>query len=247
MKINEIIKERRLAKNLTQEQLAVYLGITAPAVNKWEKGASYPDITILPALARVLETDLNTLLSFQDDLTEKEIGLFLNHLSETANTDGFENAYALAMEKLKEYPTCYPLVLHTALFLDGTLMFNKNNKTYPENYQVVIESFYERALCSPDQGIRARAQSILISKYMGRKEYDKAQELLETLPEESPADKKQLQANLHIARGNLEAAAKLEEEKLLSAATEIYMVLMILFLCCPFPAPYRLQGSHEMS
>ena len=64
MKINEIIKERRLAKNMTQEQVASYLGVTAPAVNKWEKGSSYPDITLLPALARLLDTDLNTLLSF---------------------------------------------------------------------------------------------------------------------------------------------------------------------------------------
>ncbi len=60
MKINEIIRERRLAKGLTQEQLATFLGVTAPAVNKWEKGTSYPDITLLPTLARVLDTDLNT-------------------------------------------------------------------------------------------------------------------------------------------------------------------------------------------
>lgn len=72
MRINEIIKERRLAKGFTQEQIANYLGVTAPAVNKWEKGTSCPDIVLLPALARLLDTDLNTLLSFQDDLSEKE-------------------------------------------------------------------------------------------------------------------------------------------------------------------------------
>ena len=37
MKINEIIRERRLAKGFTQEQIANYLGVSAPAVNKWEK------------------------------------------------------------------------------------------------------------------------------------------------------------------------------------------------------------------
>ena len=77
MRINEIIKERRLAKGFTQEQIANYLGVTAPAVNKWEKGTSCPDIVLLPALARLLDTDLNTLLSFQDDLSEKEVALFL--------------------------------------------------------------------------------------------------------------------------------------------------------------------------
>ena len=45
MKINETIRQRRIERYLTQEQVANYLGVTAPAVNKWEKGTSYPDIT----------------------------------------------------------------------------------------------------------------------------------------------------------------------------------------------------------
>lgn len=40
MKINETIRQRRIERNLTQEQVANYLGVTAPAVNKWEKGVS---------------------------------------------------------------------------------------------------------------------------------------------------------------------------------------------------------------
>ena len=37
MKINEIIKLKRKEMDLTQEQMAEYLGVTTPAVNKWEK------------------------------------------------------------------------------------------------------------------------------------------------------------------------------------------------------------------
>lgn len=40
MKINEIIREKRKALALTQEQIAEYLGVSTPAVNKWEKGGS---------------------------------------------------------------------------------------------------------------------------------------------------------------------------------------------------------------
>ena len=40
MKINEVIREKRLAEGFTQEQMASYLGVSAPAVNKWEKGVS---------------------------------------------------------------------------------------------------------------------------------------------------------------------------------------------------------------
>ena len=41
MKINEIIRQKRLKKGLTQEQVANYLGVSTPAVNKWEKGVSH--------------------------------------------------------------------------------------------------------------------------------------------------------------------------------------------------------------
>ena len=40
MPISKVILERRKALGLTQEQIAEYLGVTTPAVNKWEKGVS---------------------------------------------------------------------------------------------------------------------------------------------------------------------------------------------------------------
>lgn len=45
MKINQIIREKRKELSLTQEQVAELLGVSTPAVNKWEKGSTYPDIT----------------------------------------------------------------------------------------------------------------------------------------------------------------------------------------------------------
>lgn len=42
MQIGTIIRKYRLQKNLTQEEVARRLGVTAPAVNKWEKGNSMP-------------------------------------------------------------------------------------------------------------------------------------------------------------------------------------------------------------
>lgn len=179
MKINEMIRERRIAKKLTQEQMAGYLGVTAPAVNKWEKGTSYPDITLLPALARLLDTDLNTLLSFQEDLSDREIALFLNELSELSEKEG-------------------------------------------------VETLYVRALDSSDSAIQNQAKAMLISRYMGRKEYERAQELLNSLPEQDFFDKKQIQVNLLIELGKLGEAAKAAEEKLLSATNEIHATLMSL-------------------
>lgn len=217
MKINEIIRERHLAKGFTQEQIANYLGVSAPAVNKWEKGTSYPDIILLPALARLLDTDLNTLLSFQDDLSEKEVVLFMNEVSETMDKNGFEAGYLLATEKLKEYPTCDLLVSNLAMLLDGALMLHGSKNKTNEMYREKIDSLYYRAAQSEDATIREQSQACLISKLMEKQDYEQAQEILNTLPKKSPVDKEQAQANIYIAQGDLEKAAKLIEEKLLSA------------------------------
>ena len=72
MEIGEIIRRCRKQKNLTQEEMANRLGVTAPAVNKWENGGSLPDITMLAPIARLLDITVDTLLSFRDNLTPEE-------------------------------------------------------------------------------------------------------------------------------------------------------------------------------
>lgn len=227
MKINEIIRERRLAKNLTQEQMASFLGVSAPAVNKWEKAVTYPDITILPALARLLDTDLNTLLSFKEDLTEQEIGHFLNALTEMTADHDMEYIYNLAMDKIKEYPSCDLLILSTALTLEGIVIFFPN-KTLPDFYSDKIEELYERAAKSDNPKINQQAKSMLISKYMSKKDYNRTEQLLDELPDEYMLQKKQLQIKLFTERDKLEEAIKMTEEKLYVEVNNLYMTLATL-------------------
>lgn len=51
MNIGLKIKQLRLKANLTQEQLAERLGISAQSISKWETSVTMPDITLLPLLS----------------------------------------------------------------------------------------------------------------------------------------------------------------------------------------------------
>lgn len=47
------LKRLRIAKNLTQEQAAEALGVSAQSVSRWECGTTLPDVTMLPQIARL--------------------------------------------------------------------------------------------------------------------------------------------------------------------------------------------------
>ena len=104
MKINDIIKKKRITLGMTQEQVADYLGVSTPAVNKWEKGGCYPDITLLPTLARLLKVDLNRLqgrLYIKKGEFDKASELFSYKLIE-ATTDIFTILISMMEIALKD-------------------------------------------------------------------------------------------------------------------------------------------------
>lgn len=57
------IAELRRAKKLTQRQVADKLHVTDRAVSKWERGLSYPDVTLLEPLADALGIGVGELLT----------------------------------------------------------------------------------------------------------------------------------------------------------------------------------------
>ena len=65
--IGSRIAQKRKALGLTQDALASQLGISSQAVSKWENDISAPDITLLPALAKILNCTTDELLSGKTD------------------------------------------------------------------------------------------------------------------------------------------------------------------------------------
>ena len=61
--ISETIRSRRIANRLSQRELADRLGISYQAVSKWERGVSFPDILLIPALCDALGISADELLN----------------------------------------------------------------------------------------------------------------------------------------------------------------------------------------
>ena len=227
MKINQIIREKRKELSLTQEQIADFLGVSAPAVHKWEKGSTYPDITLLPALARLLKTDLNTLLSFRDDLTDREIENFVNEVDRTVREQDYDTAFQKAIDKIHEYPTCEKLIYSVILYLEGALTFynvSEIGQDRTEQYRKIYETYYKRLAASEIPEIRDTATSMLISYARNRGDFSKAEELITALPF-FQTDKEEQLAILYQRQGRYRDAEKIWERRIFQGAIGIQTVL----------------------
>ncbi len=73
MKLNlgNNIKKYRKEKDMTQEALAEYLGVSSQAVSRWENNTTYPDVELIPVLANLFGVSTDVLFDMKQ--TQKEI------------------------------------------------------------------------------------------------------------------------------------------------------------------------------
>ena len=71
-KIGKFISECRKEKQLTQEQLAVQLGVTSKSISKWENGNCLPDASKYKSLCEILGITVNELFSGERLSSETE-------------------------------------------------------------------------------------------------------------------------------------------------------------------------------
>jgi transcriptional regulator with XRE-family HTH domain len=222
MKINEMIKKRRLDLGLTQEQVGAYLGVSTPAVNKWEKAKAYPDITLLPPLARLLKTDLNALLSFRENLTDQEIGHLMNDLSERIKVEGFQEGFQMAMDKICEFPTCDLLILNVATLLKGSLLMSDLKDT--NDYETKIKALIDQVTNSHNLEIRNQAISMTINQAFEEGDLAQAQASIDKLPNIT-YDKTEKQGSLYIKAGQLDQAKVVFGNKIISSSMDMIRTL----------------------
>lgn len=65
--IGKIIKEARLEKNLTQNELAKQLNLTQDSISLWERGKRIPDTQYVIELCKILKISANYLLGLEDE------------------------------------------------------------------------------------------------------------------------------------------------------------------------------------
>lgn len=133
-KVGAFIRERRREQNLTQKELADKLHITDKAVSKWERGISFPDITILEKLSELLKVSLFELMcgekAAQEETDKNQIEVVL--------TETVQEAHRKTSSQKRKFRTILCAVM---LMFAGVLIFlycareiiNERLDTWAEN------------------------------------------------------------------------------------------------------------------
>ena len=127
--IGTFISTKRKEKGLTQEELASYLGISKPAVSKWESGQSYPDILLLPVLASFFNTSVDELLGYEAQITKDDARRLYKRLSEAFAEGPFDEVYDECRAIIKKYRSCWHLLFNMAqLYVNHSMLAGSPEK-----------------------------------------------------------------------------------------------------------------------
>jgi len=98
------LKTLRKERNVSQERLAAYLNVSFQAVSKWECGNSYPDITLLPSIARFFGITVDKLLQAEVIDEAKLYKDYLNRASELYRNGHVEQTLPLWQAAYHDMP-----------------------------------------------------------------------------------------------------------------------------------------------
>lgn len=141
-KIGKFICSLRKEKQLTQEQLAEKLGVSINAVSKWERGLSFPDVSLYKDLCKELDINIEELINGEKSksITAKEEAI-LNVVKTNKNEKKKRNIIIIVFT-----------FLITLLIIFGLIIYKYKNREvedfYERNYQLTfvardVEAFFK--------------------------------------------------------------------------------------------------------
>lgn len=153
------LKKLRKERDLTQENIADFLGVSFQSVSKWERGESYPDITMLPVIASFFKVSVDELLGVNEAENEEKIQ---KYLYDAGCLTDHKAAYEIMKKAVAEFPGDFRLL---GLYF-FKLIATKGTREEALSILPEVRSIYEniQANCTADS-IRVTSKKYLAEYY----------------------------------------------------------------------------------
>ncbi len=175
MTIGEMIKMLRKKNDMTQENLAKYLGVSYQAVSKWECNVSMPDITLIAPLTKIFNVTADELLGIGENGEDKLRKKFDTAYQQFRHGQNCSGSYWWAKEAVLEFPNDYGYMEWLA-YAEYRLAFEESNTDTPsiEYFEELTENalrHYETIIenCSdPEVYAKAVLGKIIVLRFLDR-------------------------------------------------------------------------------
>ena len=171
IRIGEKIRALRKAKNISQDVLAQYLGVSFQAVSKWENGDCLPDVTMIPAIAAFFEVSTDEIFDFNRLETDRKVQQICWDIAQYRYTEP-QRAEDDLRALLKQYPG-NEIILNNLIY---SLQINQRHNEVIDTCKALIGS-------AKDDGTRYDAARILAETYKQIGEYALCKEAIDLIPE----------------------------------------------------------------
>lgn len=160
---SENLKRLRKERELTQETLADFLSVSFQAVSKWERGESYPDITMLPVIASFFGVSTDSLLGVDKAEQENAIQKYIDEYGGLIRKGDFEGAVSAMKTATAEYPGDFRLLVRQ---MSAIISAENTSDEGALKIRQQVQSVYDgiQGYCADDD-IRMWAKRLLCTLY----------------------------------------------------------------------------------
>ena len=121
IRLGENIKKYRQQKDMTQTQLASVFNVSEQAVSRWENGNTYPDISLLPAIADYFGISIDELMGMENYKDERETDKLIALVKDNERKGLIRENVRLLLDASVRYPKNYVILS----YLVGQLVFEQ--------------------------------------------------------------------------------------------------------------------------
>ena len=165
------IRTLRKSRNISQEVLAQYLGVSFQAVSKWENGSALPDVALIPAIAVFFDVSTDELFDFNRLETEQKVQQACWDIADIRYSEP-EKAEQMLRDLLKQYPG-NDVILNNLIY---SLQINGKHDELIDICKALIET-------TKHDDCRYDAARILAETYKKMGEYTLCKQAIDLIPE----------------------------------------------------------------
>lgn len=165
MDIGSIIKELRIKKGITQEQLAEMLNVSSQAISRWETSVTYPDILLLPIISNIFEVTTDYLLGVDIYKKQNQIEGYYKQIFDLQRKGNIEELITLCRKAVKEFPNEYELKISLVSALQNYVIGCTNDTEIQKKYREECVDICETVLKN-SMDDKVRQEAILFLSYI---------------------------------------------------------------------------------